>query len=73
MTKKKKPLDQSEPVAPVNSESDKSDEFLNFDQAMRTIMTMPEKRSKKDPRQVQPKGKKAKKAEVLTLFEKPSK
>jgi hypothetical protein len=61
VTRKKKPLDRNEPVAPVNSGNDTSEEFSNFENALRQIMTMPESEAKRIRDKYSPKGRKRKK------------
>jgi hypothetical protein len=54
-------VESKRPAALENSEIGKSDKFLNFDQAMRTIMTMPGSEAKRIRDKYSPKARKRKK------------
>jgi hypothetical protein len=59
--KKKKPLDRSIQEDQKNSENDKSEEWQNFEEAVRRIMTMPPEEAKKIREEFSVKGRRRKK------------
>ena len=59
--KKKKPLDRSIQEDQKNSDNDKSEEWQNFEEAVRRIMTMPPEEAKKIREEFSVKGRRRKK------------